>query len=234
MSAVDTASRFLLNKSARVLIGLVYGLLLIACATPTPTLQTDRECHPGIDAAVQTGDWETARLAHERLLAENPDNCLALYHLGYIWGQIGDRAQEVQFYEAAVDCGYTDDDRLYFNMGMAYADLGNVPEASRALERAVQLRPHHADNHFGLGLMHQLAGRSDEAEASFLNALNLDRTHEDARLALIRLYLDQSRWDDARQHLRQINAQDPGFEEAKALWQILESREAAEYGHPGR
>ena len=86
MSAVDTASRFLLNKSARVLIGLVYGLLLIACATPTPTLQTDRECHPGIDAAVQTGDWETARLAHERLLAENPDNCLALVpsgmHLG--------------------------------------------------------------------------------------------------------------------------------------------------------
>ncbi len=234
MSIVITAPRLSLNKSALILLVLVCGLLLTACATTTPTVQTDRECHPGIDAAVQTGDWEAARLAHERFLAENPDNCLAMYHLGYIWGQIGDRAQEVQFYEAATECGYTDDDRLYFNMGMAYADLGNVAEASRALERATQLRPQHADNHFGLGLMHQLAGRSDEAEASLLNALNLDQTHEDARLALIRLYLDQSRWDDARQNLRQIKAEDPGFEEAKALWQILESREAAEYGHPGR
>ena len=217
------------GRSICLLPALVSMVLLVACAAQTPSPKPIRQCDPAADEAVAQGDWELARKTHERLLASEPGNCLALYHLGYIWGQLGNRASEIHFYEAAITCGYTDDDQLYFNLGMAYADQGDTERAVKALNRATQLDPDNPDNFFGLGVTNQLAGREAEAEAVLLATLRLDSTHTEARLSLIRLYLNQSRWEDARRQLRQIKVGDPGYEAARELWQTLESREAEEY-----
>ena len=202
--------------------------LLAACATPMPTTEAPPQCDAVADEAVDRGDWDTARKEHERVLREQPDNCLALYHLGYIWGQLGDSEKEVHYYEAAADCGYLDD-RLFFNLGMVYADQGNIEAALGTLERAAQLNPKNPDNFFGLGLTRQMAGHQAEAEAALITALRLDKAHTDARLALIRLYLDQSRWQEARRQLAHIKPGDPGYEAARELQQILESRQAEAY-----
>ncbi len=218
-----------LQRSLRMLPALVSMVLLAACAAQAPTPKPARQCDPVADEAVEQGNWELARKTHEQLLASQPGNCLAIYHLGYIWGQLGDRAREIHFYEAAVTCGYTDDDRLYFNLGMAYADQGDTQQALKALNRATQLDPGNPDNFFGLGVTNQIAGRQAEAEAALIATLRLDNTHEEARLALIRLYLDQGRWEDARRQLRRIKAGGPEYEAARELWQKLESRKAEEY-----
>lgn len=204
-------------------------LLLAACAAHTPAPEAPRQCDPVADEAVNRGDWELALKEHERVIREQPGNCLALYHLGYIWGQFGDRAKEVRFYEAAIDCGYVDDDRIFFNLGMAYADQGNTRLAVQALERATQLDPDNPDNFFGLGVTNRLDGRPAEAEAAFIATLRLDDTHTDARIALIRLYLDESRWEEARNQLKRIEPDDQGYEAAQELWRTLESREAEAY-----
>lgn len=217
------------NRAFRLLSTLLSMLILAACAAQVPAPEPAPQCDPVADEAVSQGNWELALKEHERVVRGQPGNCLALYHLGYIWGQLGDREKEVQFYEAAVDCGYVRDDRLFFNLGMVYADQGDTQQALNALERATQLGPENPDNFFGLGYTYLLAGRPTQAEAALITTLRLDDTHTDARLTLVRLYLDQSRWEDARRQLRRIKTGDPGYEGAQELRQTLEAREAEEY-----
>jgi tetratricopeptide (TPR) repeat protein len=200
------------------------------CATQ-PHHQTVRleSCDPVADAAVESGELEKALAGHERLLAKTPGNCLTMYHLGFIWGRLGDRHKEVGFYEAAIKCGLMTNDGLYFNLGMAYGGLGDLDRAVQTFERAIAINPDHADNYFGLGLMQQAAGKPEQAEAAFLHAVSVDPEHRDARVALARLYLDQSRWDQAELQLEAVERIDPGAEDVRELRRLLESRRALQY-----
>jgi tetratricopeptide (TPR) repeat protein len=208
----------------------LFGLLVTACATHTPAPRPEAQTPPDpLAQAIADGDWETARMHYERILDANPKDCRAMYHLGYIWGQLDRRADEIRLYERAVDCGYTTDDRLFFNLGMAYADRGDLERAATAFERAVAVDPNNADNYFGLGLMEQAMGRSEQAEGTWKTAIAKDADHWEARLALARLYLDQSRWDEAREQLDAVAHGDPENPEAQDLRQTLTSRQSLEY-----
>lgn len=209
---------------------LLIGLLIIACATPPPVPQTPPQPpRDPLEQAIASGDWESARMHYEQILLKNPKDCRAMYHLGYIWGQLDNRADEIRYYEQAIDCGYTTDDRLFFNLGMAYADRGDLEAAVSAFERAVAIQPDNADNYFGLGWMEQALGHSDLAERTWKKALAKDPNHWESHLALARLYLDQSRWEEAREHLDAVDAGDPENPEAQDLRQVLISRQDLEY-----
>ena len=187
------------------------------------------QCDPAADEAVHRGDWEQALADHERLVAQRPDDCLALYHLGYVWSQLGDHDQEIQYYLKAEQCGYTGDDQLYFNLGMALADQGDPEGAEKAFEKAVAINPKNPENYFGLGLMYQALGRSQKAETAWLAAVHQDPKHWDAHLALARLYLDQSHWKEAAKHLEIVLKGDPDNQEAQDLVETLKGRQALEY-----
>jgi tetratricopeptide (TPR) repeat protein len=176
------------------------------------------------DAAVESGDWQQGLAAHQHLLAVDPSNCLAMFHLGYIWGKLEDHQKEIDFYQRAVACGYNQDDRLYFNLGMAHVAMGQMEAALDALERAVGVGPANADNHFGLGLVAGKAGFIQRAATAMEKAVALDPLHHEARVALIRLYLDHSRWRDARRHLVALEQKDPQNIELPELWETLHRR----------
>jgi tetratricopeptide (TPR) repeat protein len=200
-----------------------------ACAFRPQVVPEQWHCDPSIDALVESGQWEEALLGHERLLRETPDNCLARYHIGFIWGHLGERGEEVHAYEQAIACGYAQDDQLYFNLGMAYSELGDRQGATEALERAVALDPRSADNFFGLAIALEAAELAQDAEQALDRALSIDAHHLEARLAIIRLCLDQGRWADARNHLSVAETIAAGNESVEQLRQTLKSREAAEY-----
>jgi tetratricopeptide (TPR) repeat protein len=219
-----------LHRTLRHCFWIAIGLVAVACATqPQVPVSELRENKDVIDEAIASGDWEAARIYYEQRLAKAPEDCRAMYHLGYIWGQLEDHAREIQFYEEAVACGYTSDDRLFFNLGMAYGDRGDLERAAAAFERASAVQPDNPDNPFALGLMEQAMGRSEKAERAWRQAVALDPRHWESRLALARLYLDQSRWDEAREQLDAVAQGEPDNVEAQVLRQMLTSREALEY-----
>jgi tetratricopeptide (TPR) repeat protein len=208
-------------------------LLLAGCAVPSNQPQPETwHGDPQADAAVKSGDWQRAREEHEALLAGQPNNCLAIYHLGYIWGRLGDRAKEIQLYQKAVACGYVKDDRLFFNLGMALGDTDQFARALVAFEQAVAIAPNNADNHFGLGMMARAVGKDKTAEKALRQAVALAPRHWDARLALAQLYLDQSRWAEGRAELEFILKEDPQNSEALALWQTMLSRQRRLFDAP--
>jgi tetratricopeptide (TPR) repeat protein len=208
-------------------------MLFMGCATLQGPPQ-QQACDPQADAAVTNGQWDIALSAHEALLSREPRNCLAMYHLGYIWGRMGERDKEIDLYRQAIACGYDGDAQLYFNLGMALGDTGDLEGALGAFERAVAIDPRNAENYFGLGLMAQASGRDAQAEEALRKAIALSPVHLEARLLLSRIYLDQSRWTEAREQLETVLRQEPGYPEAEDLWQIMIQRQREAYNSGDR
>lgn len=204
---------------------MVLGLLLAGCAAGgKKPVDLSWQCDPKGDAAVAAGDWQQGLKAHQNLLDSDPSNCLAMFHLGYIWGQLDDRQKEIDFYRYALACGYNQDDHLFFNLGMAHAALGQMDAALGAMERALELGPANADNYFGMGLIAGKAGYAERAVTAMEKAVALDPLYHEARVELIRFYLDNSRWQDARRHLLALEQRDPQNIELSGLWETLHRR----------
>ena len=70
---------------------------------------------------------------------------------------------------------------------MAFGGLSEPDKALVALERAIQLNPDNAENHFGLGYIAQLTGHSARAVKALQKAIDLSADHLDARNLLATL-----------------------------------------------
>jgi tetratricopeptide (TPR) repeat protein len=211
---------------------MAYGMTLTiaACSLmPVRSPQPGWVCDAEADAAVRSRQWQLALQLHHRFLESEPDNCLALYHLGYILGKLDQRRQEVETYERAVACGYSNDDRIFFNLGMAFVEISKPDKALAALERAIQLNPGNAENHFGLGYIAHLAGHGTRAVKALQKAIDLSEDHLDARNLLAGIYLDQGLLDEAKAQLQEIQRREPDNDEARRLWKIYEDRVMTAY-----
>lgn len=219
------------NHSTRSFLAVAFLMMLMftGCATTRTPPAREWTCDTAADAAVAEGRWEQARSSHEALLLQDPGNCLAIYHLGYILGRLGMRAEEIDRYRQAIACGYRQDDQLYFNLGMALGDMDDMEGALAAFDRAVAINPRNAENHFGKGLMAWSSGHDAMAERAFLKVVTLSPGHVDAHLMLARLYLDESRWPDARRQLEAVLEREPGNPEALELWETMAARQREAY-----
>jgi tetratricopeptide (TPR) repeat protein len=219
----DRKAKFMSRSALVVAVAMLLGIWSCASA-PTQPQSRQWSCDAHADRTVTEGQWEQALNQHQAYLVTHPDSCLTIYHLGYIWGQLGDHAKEVALYDHAVQCGYVGDDQLYFNLGMAYAELELPEKAIAAFKRAVALKPQNAENHFGLGLAAGSAGQLDLAIQALTKTVALDPRHWDARLELARIELDRGRLEEARLQLEAVQKGAPENEVLQALWRIYQDR----------
>jgi tetratricopeptide (TPR) repeat protein len=173
-----------------------------------PTHEKQWACDKEADEAMKKEDYETAILLHQNFLAKEPENGLALYHLGYAHGQTGDHVEEVTYYEKAIDLGFKEDN-IFFNLGMAYGELNQIENSIYAFNKALNINPNSADNHFGLALAYQRSVADTLAEEEFLKAVEIDPAHVDSRLYLSMLYADMGELQKACEQLRKILEIDP-------------------------
>lgn len=191
--------------------------------------QKQWRCDDEADAAVSREEWNLALSLHQALIKNEPHNCLAIYHLGYIHGKMGDRSQETVLYEKAIACGLDGDDHLYFNLGMAYGEMNRMDEALSAFEQAVFLDNQNAENFFGLGLIATWAGLIEKAEAALIQTVDLDPRHWEAHILLTRIYLDAGRLDDAQSHLDLLLENVPENDDVEELQRIYKDRRITKF-----
>jgi len=98
---------------------------------------------------------------------------------------VGAHSLEVEEYLRAIDLGLTRED-LFYNLGMAYAELGALDKAEHAFSQAVTMAPANGDNRRALGMVYYEQHLFDEAIASCEQATLLDpqNTHAWHCLAL--------------------------------------------------
>jgi tetratricopeptide (TPR) repeat protein len=69
----------------------------------------------------------------------------------------------------------------YYNLGRGYINVGNLDEARRALENAVNINPRIKEIHFNLARVFQEEGNIEQAKRHCQNALKLDSSYIKAK-----------------------------------------------------
>src|SRR5208283_1173847 len=107
----------------------------VAVATAGVVAQ-DQICNVAADAALGVENYAQAINLHQRIIAVHPDDALAHYHLGFAYGMVARRDEELAEYRKAAALGLQQWD-LYLNLGRVYLERGDYPAATSALRIAV-------------------------------------------------------------------------------------------------
>jgi len=178
-------------------------------------------CDKAADEAMKRHDYEAGIALHKRFLEKQPGNALALYHLGYGYGQLGDHQTEVSYYEKAMALGL-ETDQISFNLGMAYGELDETEKSINAFKKALEINPGSAEYHFELALAYLENTEKIEAKQELLKVIEIDHGHVEARLILSRLYVEQGELQKATELIQEILKMDPTNEKARSLLHRVE------------
>ena len=189
-----------------------------------PKAQHKMICNEQADKALMSEDYEMAIALHERILEKDPHNGLETYHLGYLYGQLGNHSKEVFYYEKAIDLGFKED-RIYLNLGMASGELGQMDGAISAFKQDLVSNADSTETHLALAMAYQKVSARDLAEKECLEAIRLDPKNLDARFLLAMLYLGRDEFEKASEQLRQILAIDPTHEGARRYLEEIDPEE---------
>jgi hypothetical protein len=77
-----------------------------------------------------------------------------------------------------------DNDQLLFRVGVIHYQLGQFEATLTAMQQAIALRPDDAEYHYHLGLVYSELGKSEQAVAAWQRVLEIDSTHDNARMLL--------------------------------------------------
>jgi tetratricopeptide (TPR) repeat protein len=202
------------------------GCSRVSVKNPPEDLEK-RTCDLRADTAMRLEAYDTSIKLHENFIEKEPENELALYHLGFSYGQTGNHENEVLFYEKAIAFGFKED-HVFFNLGMALGEANQLEKAILAFKQGLALNPGSADNYFGLGLTYQKIGSNKAAESALKNAIEIDPENLDARFYLSLLYADMRNFEKSRSQLRQILKIDPSYMSARDLLDRIEEEEEGE------
>ncbi len=125
------------------------------------------------DEALKNKNYEKSIILHEFFIKENPDNGLALYHLGYSYGQLGDHENEIKYYNEAIKKGYYSPG-IFFNLGMAYAETEKFDDAMKMFRKAIALNPEDVDAISNLGTLYLETGQVEKAKKQLEKLIKID------------------------------------------------------------
>jgi Flp pilus assembly protein TadD len=154
---------------AKSLVTTALVMLLSVMVSSRATASVREVCDVKADFALGQEDYSKAATLHRSYLSAHPNDALAHYHLGFAYGMMGRRDDEISEYVTAVNLGLRKWD-LFLNLGRAYLEQNELPSAADALETAVLRGPEHAEAHFNLALVYErqskLAAALQEITAS--------------------------------------------------------------------
>lgn len=167
--------------------------------------------------------WEKARDAFQRALAQKPDQPLALYNLALAQLHLRevDAAiagfQKLLSLEAASPGSIPRDLRALAltNLGLLYSDQSAYPEAESSLEEAVRLDPSNQTAWSNLGVVRRRLNKTSAASEAFRRAYDLAPKDPWVINNLALSYTDAQEWMAAVSLLRQATQSHPNN---SSLW----------------
>ncbi|RJP74732.1 MAG: tetratricopeptide repeat protein [Candidatus Abyssobacteria bacterium SURF_17] len=127
---------------------------------------------------------------------------------------------EFVLYHTTVLCA-PDNFRVQYNLGNAYFRKGDVQNAIRHTEIALQLRPDLPQASYNLGVMHAAQGSFDKAEAMYRRAIQLDPSYALAHNNLAVLLYSRGNLQEAKAEWQKALSLDPTLEQAREGLSIL-------------
>ena len=149
----------------------------------------------------RAGRVRDAEMVYRKILSQDPKQPDALYLLGQIANQFGQREQAAELVRRAIAVVPGNAD-MHQNLGLILSGLGRQAEAIGALQHAVKLAPNRAQFRYDFANLLLLANIMDPAIAEYRTAVTLNpqlaEAHQNLGCALQRKGL----LDEAEAHLR--------------------------------
>ena len=217
-------------KLALAVILLVTAVsITVPAAARTAGDAEEEVCDPLADYFLGLEDYPEAIRLHLQVIDRNPSNGLAHYHLGYAYGMVGRRQNELREYQLAVELGLTDWD-LFLNLGLLYQEDGRLQDAADAFRTATILAPNHAEAHYNLGLVYEREGKLSNALQEMLIAAQLDPGQPDILNMLGVIYAETGDYARAQTQWSELLAADPDYEPARINVARLKAKLQAQAG----
>jgi len=153
----------MLQLGKQVTVAVAALLIVFSVAASAMAAALDQQiCDVTADFALGVEDYPRAIALHRKVLHSHKNDALAHYHLGFAYGMVGQKAQELTEYLEAVAFGLHKWD-LFLNLGLAYLEQEQLSRAAAAFETAESLGPEHAETHLNLAIVYEKERRLPEA-----------------------------------------------------------------------
>ncbi len=143
------------------------------CATLYPSTKSLENVLLGLGVVhMERGELDKATEFFRKLIAENPNDAIANYHLGLVSDRRGKSQEAREYYAAAIRLmpSYW---RAHINMALNLMRAGDWQQARAHLEMAERLHPGRASVQRGLGDICAAEGRMDDAVQHWQAALRI-------------------------------------------------------------
>jgi len=118
--------------------------------------------------------------------------------------QKNDWLQAIKYFNQALQ-SQKDAPDLYYHLGEAYRQTGELSNALTAFEKAINIDPNFAPGYFGRALVNLLLDNSvDLVVEDLLVSVDLDQYYGEAYLALVHTYLKEEEIEKARDYLDDV------------------------------
>jgi choline-sulfatase len=131
-------------------------------------------------------DAATAARAYEAIARRDPDNPLVNFRLADALLRSGQAARALPYFDKVARGGPRTADPLV-GLATAYASLGRLDDAGRALARALEIDPASGQAHYNVGEIARANGDRAAARAAYEKAMTDETTRERAKARLAEL-----------------------------------------------
>lgn len=171
---------------------------LIAAAATRVIVDPDDHFARG-EAHYKAGRYEAAVKELQKAVKLSPDWEDPHYVLALSLTEMGKLKEAIVEFKLVIEFALKDEPKIlsYYNMGNAYADLGDYEEAIEAYRQAIKLNSKLSKPHNNLGLAYAALNRLEEAVAEFKEAARLKPDYVEAHYNLGVAYVQLGRKQDA-------------------------------------
>jgi len=172
------------------------------------------------DYELQGGDHLGAIAHYLRGLTKDSLMNYARFNLSAAYNLAGKNQEALKTLQnaAAID---PSNDRTFYNLGLLYYELQDIPSALQNFRKAVQIGSRMPGLYYNYGLLLQQEGSASEAEKILLRGYSIEPQATNINYALAFLYMQQSNPQKARRHARVLKQIDPQNPEYQTLFRNL-------------
>lgn len=144
----------------------------------------------------QEGKTEEALIKYLAACEENPCNPSAHNNAGFVYAGRGEPGKALMYYEKALEID-PENSMAHLNRGICLVHLGKADEGHKALRKAVESDYNNDTAWASLAQLYNAAKRYPNAEAAWLNAVNINTEKTAYQVGLASTLLIQEKIDEA-------------------------------------